>query len=137
MPWPIVLYTSREEAKAQLGFVPVGAMWPYETELPTLDAWCEAFAPAVAHRYLREHKHLRPPLFVKLPDGTEFCIDFCSSREIPAGGGEGWGCKGDAPLITISPSINVVGSYHGFIQDGVITDDCEGRTFPDAKGCPQ
>jgi hypothetical protein len=128
VPWPIRLFESRDAARRETGLVPVGAMWPIG-EGTSIDQWCEWYAPAVAHRYLREHKHVRPPMFVKLPDGTEFCIDLCASREIASGGGEGWGCSGEPPHITLTPSVNVVGSYHGWIQNGVISDDCEGRQF--------
>lgn len=40
-----------------------------------------------------------------------------------------WSVSGDLPNVTVTPSINMVGVYHGWIQNGVITDDCDGRTF--------
>lgn len=40
---------------------------------------------------------------------------------------DGWTVLGTAPLITVTPSINMVGSYHGHLTNGVITDDVEGR----------
>jgi hypothetical protein len=129
MPWPIRLYPTRELARARNGVVPVGAMWWLDPKT-TVDQWCEWYAPAVAHRYLREHRRVRRPLFVKLPDGSEFCLDLCSSPEIAAGGGEGWSVSGEPPKVTVTPSINIVGRYHGWITDGVITDDVDGRTFP-------
>lgn len=43
--------------------------------------------------------------------------------------GNGWKVEGLLPLITCSPSINAFGTYHGFVIDGSITDDCEGRKF--------
>lgn len=33
------------------------------------------------------------------------------------------------PCTTVEPSINLHGIYHGFLQQGIITDDCEGRQF--------
>lgn len=132
MPWPITLYESREAARiAGNGKVQTGAMWPAEIdEGVTVDQWCEWYGSLVARRYVRENKANRPPMFVKLPDGTDFCIDFCSSPEAANGGGEGWGCAGAPPNVTLSPSVHIIGRYHGWIQNGVITDDCEGRRFP-------
>ena len=40
-----------------------------------------------------------------------------------------WTVEGDWPNVTITPSINCPGYYHGWIRDGQITDDCEGRVF--------
>ncbi len=76
------------------------------------------------------HAHLKQVLWVALPhaNGTyPFCVHAPATREGP--NGTGWKVTGDAPKITVEPSINVVGSYHGWIRDGVITDDCEGRKF--------
>ena len=86
--------------------------------------WADDLSP----QYRREFGGKRPPLVVRLPCGYDFCIDFRARRD---GGayGDGWAVSGTPPQITLSPSINIVGSYHGWIRDGVITDDCEGRTF--------
>ena len=130
MPWPIVLYESAEAARiAGGGSAQVGAMWPLTRDV---DEWCQTFAEEVAPRYLREHRHLRAPLVVKLPDGSWFNIDTRAYSPDAGYHGDGWGCTGEAPNITLSPSINIVGRYHGWIQNGVITDDCEGRQFPHA-----
>ena len=40
----------------------------------------------------------------------------------------GWTITGTAPKLTASPSI-LVPRYHGWLRDGVLTDDCEGRTY--------
>ncbi len=40
-----------------------------------------------------------------------------------------WKIVGDAPNITATPSINFAGLYHGWVRDGVVTDDCDGRKF--------
>ncbi len=60
---------------------------------------------------------------VVLPDGREWCITGPSSN------GGGWTVTGTMPAITASPSILVPG-YHGFLQNGVLTDDLDGRTYP-------
>lgn len=71
----------------------------------------------------------RDPLVVRLPGGTDFCVDGPTFSAGQRGSG-GWTVTGEPTAITLSPSINIGGSYHGWIQNGVITDDCEGRTFP-------
>lgn len=40
-----------------------------------------------------------------------------------------WTVKGEWPNVTITPSIHCTGSYHGYVRDGVVTDDCDGRKF--------
>jgi hypothetical protein len=124
MPWRCIMYRSWQAAKKKHGFVPVGAMWPMKgAQLKELKDW-------LSPQYFSDHAATRKPLFVKLPEGSEFCVDSRSSN------GEGWIVSGAPPKVTVSPSIHIVGRYHGYIRDGVITDDVEGRTFPDAKGVP-
>lgn len=130
MPWPIVLYKSWVAARDAAGpdaLVPaIGAMWPEPEWLNrNIDG-----VPWLSDRYFREWADKRPPFQVQMPGGAAFLID---SR--PTCGGhpdnaEGWQVTGEPPAITLSPSVNLVGIYHGWIQNGVITDDCEGRTFP-------
>ena len=72
--------------------------------------------------YWRDNAAKRPPLCVVLPSGDWFYVDSkCSGED------HGWTVTGDPPLITVSPSINAIGSYHGWLQNGVLSDDCEGR----------
>jgi hypothetical protein len=72
-------------------------------------------------------------LVVKVPSldgrGTLWPIDHPST-----GDGPGWTRTGTPPNVTASPSINYVGEYHGWLQNGVLSDDVEGRTFPDREG---
>lgn len=42
---------------------------------------------------------------------------------------DGWTVTGKPPDITVSPSINYVGSYHGWLQNGVISQDVDGRNY--------
>lgn len=94
-------------------------------------------APYKVHpspHYLRHNAH-RPPLIVCLPSkhgrfhAYPWCIDE-QAHDRSGPHGDGWTVTGDAPRITMQPSINIVGDYHGWIRDGVITEDCEGRTYP-------
>jgi hypothetical protein len=62
---------------------------------------------------------------VRLPAGLVWAVD-----------GEGtngcrWTRTGTPPEITMSPSINFTGSYHGWVQNGYVTEECEGRRFDD------
>ena len=51
-----------------------------------------------------------------------FCIDSAVSDET-----RGWTVTGEAPNITVSPSINIVGLWHGFLTSGILTDDLDSR----------
>lgn len=70
--------------------------------------------------YWADWSDKRPPICVVCPNGQHWLIDSKSSN------GDGWKITGEPPLITASPSILVPG-YHGFLQNGVFTADCEGR----------
>ncbi|BAW19523.1 hypothetical protein [Ralstonia phage RP31] len=73
------------------------------------------------------YKEVRP-LFVVLPDQSLFLVHGkCWSNGQKYGG---WTVTGEAPEITVHPSINLVGFYHGWIHNGIVSDDCEGRQFP-------
>lgn len=59
---------------------------------------------------------------VRLPDGTDWVVDG------PATSGGGWTRTGTPPHITARPSI-LSSRYHGWLTDGVLSDDLEGRTY--------
>lgn len=62
-----------------------------------------------------------------LPGGAMFTED-----EIAADGTR-WTVSGEPPNVTVHPSINVTAPesmrYHGWLRDGVLSDDLEGRTY--------
>jgi len=102
-----------------------GDMWfaPYLLEHPE----GHPFRPAL--KYFQRNSG-RPPLVVALPCVGGGRVDWCVDGPCWKDGkvyGDGWDVSGEPPLITVAPSINIIGAYHGFIQNGVITDDCEGR----------
>ncbi len=77
--------------------------------------------------YLEEWARIRPPIIVTLPGGLQFCVDSQQVRDgVYAGGG--WTVTGDLPNITVNPSI-VISTYHGWIKNGEISDDLDGRTY--------
>jgi hypothetical protein len=107
------------------GRIEVGEMW-YATWLSErMEDGTALGAGYLSTRYLAERWEHRPPLIVRLPGGIDFCID---SRADCPGGEVGWQVSGEPPNITVSPSINVMGVYHGYLRNGEITDDVEGRT---------
>jgi hypothetical protein len=61
-------------------------------------------------------------LMCRLPDGSDWCIDG------PSRSGGKWTRTGEPPRLTVQPSIASPG-YHGFLVDGVLSDDIEGRTY--------
>ncbi len=65
-----------------------------------------------------------PQVYLVLPGGAEWLV----TGESKTGGG--WQVDGTDPVrLTASPSIAAPG-YHGWLRNGVLTDDCEGRTYP-------
>jgi hypothetical protein len=70
--------------------------------------------------YWRDWAHARPPICVVGPNGEEWEVDRKSSN------GDGWTVTGEWPRLTCAPSIVLTG-YHGFLRDGLFTDDVEGR----------
>lgn len=70
-------------------------------------------------------------LVVKLPSGTDWNMDRgrvlnakLGAQKVPQ-----WTRTGEPPNITAYPSINHTGRYHGWLKDGVLSDDIEGRKF--------
>lgn len=89
------------------GDAPAGAMWVADW-IPAGDEWSGPDGRC---------------LMLRLPDGTDWMIDG------PSRSGGRWMRTGEPPRITASPSIASPG-YHGFLRDGVLTDDLEGRRYP-------
>ena len=67
------------------------------------------------------------------PDGKAWCIMLPGGVEWivygPSGDGRKWDVKGTPPEITVFPSINHVGVYHGNLKNGILGEDSEGRKF--------
>jgi hypothetical protein len=130
MPYQCRLVEAPNETRT-LGDMRPGDMYfaPWQIDDPH-------YADALSKRYFSEHAANRAPLVVILPDGTPFCVDTRAFGRINPNAegaeqfgyyGDGWAVTGEPPRITVSPSVNIVGSYHGFIRDGEITDDIDGR----------
>jgi hypothetical protein len=107
--------------------LPIGSMFYLPIGMDMNEwPWCFAEKDDISEFYFQNNSH-RQPLFVILPGRTLFLVDGkCWNSGHKYGG---WQVQGEAPNITVTPSINIGGSYHGWLQNGVISDDCEGRTF--------
>ena len=115
--------------------VQIGDMW--------FDDWkirddCPPFLKAdLSDEYRRDWLDKRPPIIVAVPS-VHFPkhpyrlipIDEHYQRGPGIAETHGWAVTGEAPHITCSPSINAVGDFHGWLRDGVISDDVEGRKYP-------
>lgn len=99
-------------------FLPHGTLQGQRFVTPGQD-WC------VSLTYLAQHAARRAPLVVILPCLTPFCLD-----GVPLRAGHvmldeaGWTVTGEIPSLTVTPSINVGGGWHGHIAAGVIGPHC-------------
>lgn len=72
-----------------------------------------------------EKNSKRPPLILALPNHQGGPLYFLVDGQCysPAKGHyDGWVVTGEPPLISISPSVDYPGHYHGTITNGVIGD---------------
>ncbi|MCL5265184.1 MAG: hypothetical protein M1343_08345 [Chloroflexi bacterium] len=105
------------------------------------DPWklSEDCPPAIqadlSEEYRRDWQGKRPPIIVVVPGKNKAGYRLIPIDEHYTRPGEthGWTVTGEAPNITCSPSINAVGAYHGFLQNGVLSDDVEGRTYSEVS----
>lgn len=100
------LYEAADGRRFTLRGAPPGAMWHA--------SW---MAHVQGHNRANDP---RGPLVVRCPGGSEWNIDG------PSTNGDGWTRTGTPPLVTANPSI-VVPGYHGWLKDGVLSGDLEGR----------
>lgn len=114
MSWPLKLTQRYSLSWSEKDRPFIGECWYGDPDIPGLSI-----------EFKRDWAAKRNPLWVVLPDETVFCVDQVATNA----NGSGWTVTGEAPNITVSPSINIVGHYHGWIRNGVITDDVEGRRF--------
>jgi len=128
MPWQCRLVDDDDERMrlSVNGVLPPGIMW-HDPDLFPPAGSVRPERGYLSPEYYRDHLGKRPALMVSLPGGEDFCLDSCSSNNDYA---HGWTVTGDAPNITVSPSINFTGRFHGFLTNGVLSEDVEGRMFP-------
>ncbi len=127
MPWPLIELTAEEWKRRadESDLLPghcVLAPWVLDD-----GHWMKA---GLGANYLNIQQPRRPPILIMLPGDNLWCPDQMAWTSERGSYGNGWLVTGDWPKISITPSINFVGRYHGFVIGGEITDDCEGRVFP-------
>lgn len=118
MPWQCRLVAADKYPKE------TGDMWEGEVYTDANHGGYFCDAGKLSDEYVRDRMAQRKPLLVLLPGPVVFGIDSAVSGET-----RGWQVSGEAPNITVSPSINCIGQYHGWLRGGIISDDCEGRRF--------
>lgn len=96
-------------------------------ECPWLDE-DEHCADLLSEFYHQNWRSRRKPLAVVLPDYTHWIVDQKSTIRGSDQFGPGWMITGQAPALTAVPSIDT-GTYHGFLQNGVLTPDLENRVY--------
>jgi hypothetical protein len=82
-----------------------------------------------SRKYKDQWADKRPPIIIRLPSGPFSPDEFYGRPENTDR--DGWTVTGsieDGSLV-VSPSVNIVGYYHGFVQGGAVSDDVEGRVF--------
>lgn len=124
--WPIVYFESEDAAEA------AGVRYRPGTCFP--DFMSERFPThyVLSPKYKTQHATKRQPLIVVCPGHNLWAID-CLAIGEHGTKGEGWDITGlphDGTLHA-SPSINFPGRYHGWLHNGFLSDDCEGRKFTD------
>jgi hypothetical protein len=124
MPWTCSLVENpplNEHGNVKWRDLPIGAM--VYLDLPEE----ELRQRHLSDQYWAQNAQHRKPLVVKLPNGYTFLVDSqCWENGRHYGG---WTVTGTPPHITVQPSINMVGLYHGWLQSGVLSDDVDGRKF--------
>lgn len=125
MSWVCRMVTQQHAEDHQLQ---IGDMWYFDIKAPGAErSWMAMYNDHLSAHYFAV-RGTRFPLFVWCPGNAAFCLD---SQQIKSGKpiGGGWRVIGEAPAVTVSPSINIGGLYHGWLHLGVLSDDCEGRTY--------
>jgi len=84
--------------------------------------------PILSPEYIRDWLGQRDPIVIVCPGGHHWLIDGYTHYNGNRGKG-GWTITGSDGLWTASPSIHFEGTYHGWLRDGVLSDDVDGRTF--------
>lgn len=83
----------------------------------------DAFYDDSYPRSLISEKHKgKRPIIVILPPNVYFCI-YSKPRKNGIGYEPGWEVSGEPESITLAPSVNIEGIWHGFIRNGAFTPD--------------
>jgi hypothetical protein len=124
MPWTCHLIENPEldeNGLVDISKRQVGDMWYLDIPVEDLGE------RHLSAQYFAENAN-RQPIVVLMPGRNYLLVDG-KCYDDKKGYHDGWIVKGIPPLLTVTPSLNLVGRYHGYITNGVITDDVEGRKF--------
>lgn len=137
MSWPLV-YKGELNPDWEFEDLSIGEVYSVDPEkFRTEDGYFKLPAQYTKHLsdYYHQNNSHRLPLFVVVPTLYLFCLDGqCHSSERGYYGG--WTITGTTESVdgrpmtlTCSPSINIGGTYHGWLGNGILSDDCEGRKY--------
>ena len=103
-----------------------GDMWFTEVEGETPDYYCHE--GRLSDEYVATYLGKRRPLvvvigFIHPQPGEKGQVGFGIDTATTSGDRHhGWTVTGEAPNITVSPSINIIGLWHGWLTNGVLSD---------------
>jgi hypothetical protein len=139
MPWPLILLTEAEWRSRRNDYTLIVGHCAYAPWILLPDGQGEDHwrKKELGSRYLtlpdQPERPRRAPILIALPDISSspsiWCPDQMAWNVAQGSHGHGWDVAGTLPKLTITPSINFPGRYHGYVQDGQVTDDCEGRKY--------
>lgn len=109
MPWPLFLAETEEDR------LRIGAVWEDEPPKP-YSYEITGTLPNGLLLYVRIPNRIRWSPFYKVNFGGQWRIE-----------------RHEGAIITVRPSISYPDQYHGWLTDGVLSDDLEGRRY-DANG---
>lgn len=113
MPWQCNLITIETAQESQPS---PGSMWFDDSQLDRQFGLSPQF---IANGFGR-----RSPLVVQLPDGNVWNVDQLAPEKE-----QGWRVTGEPPLISVDHPV-VSEGYEGTIENGILSDDAQGRTYP-------
>lgn len=131
MGWKLHFIEDLDKYRSEGKQIRPGDCWlaPWLIDCP--DSW---FATSLSPEYKRDWANKRAPLIIRLPCGSDWQPD---AKFGDGHGGlkeNGWMVTGEVPNITAMPSINAdshvkAWGYHGWLKNGELSDDIEGRTY--------
>lgn len=113
-------YTLPDGREVEFEALPVGAMYDCN-QLPT-----ELVVGGILGSKPQGVRKTRTGLCVVLPGKTIWNMMQPGTRDNCV-----WTIKGEPPNVSAHPSIDCTGIYHGWVKDGFVSDDLNGRKFGD------
>ena len=130
--WTTRMVEYQKGMSVTTGQLKIGDMFfgPYPHELYDEQWRSVKFTFRYLSQFYHENNAQRRPLAIVLPGNYLFCLDGqCWNSDLEPANYGGWTVTGEPPNITVSPSINLGGLYHGFLQNGVLGEDVESRKY--------